>query len=1186
MTTGSQRLCPQCGGRLLGGDRFCAHCGAPQDDSHPGLAEPAAAAAWGPVLEELRVATAGKYEIGRMLGAGGMAAVFLGREIKLPRRVAIKVMSPALMLAPGMVERFQREAATVAALNHPHIVTIYTVDETERLQYFVMKYVGGPSLEDVIQKHGSLPVPVATAWLTQIAGALGYAHRRGVIHRDVKPGNMLLDEEGSVVVTDFGIAKVVRERSLTQVGATVGTPAYMSPEQCLSREVTAASDQYALGVVAYEMLTGEPPFTGPSLEVMQAHVQQRPPPIAVTRPDCPGDFQAAIARMLAKDPAERFLSMEDVIGAIGGRPLGHDDPLRFQLADLAGGRTPSLVAPISGARSPVPAPRSPVPVVRSPVASPVPVAAPPARVASLEVSPAERAVTIGRRARLRATPRGADGRPLEDRPVRWASSDPVIATVSDDGVVRGLEPGAVTVTAECEDQTGAATIEVAESDLLTSVGRYWHVALAAAVVAVGGWYVVKWILAPPAPSIVASVTVLPPRSSISVGGSLTLSALVQDTKGTALPGTPLQWRSSEARVASVTDDGLVTAVAAGEARITATAADGTTGTATVTVTSTAPVVAAINVTPPRHTAAPGGRFRLVARAVDAGGLVLGDRVLAWSSSDSAVATVTSQGEVSALGVGTATITAATDGREGSAEVTVAPARVGRIVLGRSTLVMEVGASYGMQATVADEQGRPLGDRLVTWESTDPTVANVTPDGTVRALAPGRADIVARSEDQSTRATLTVIAPTGMTVRVTLGRGTARVGDSVSAAATLVDPRGPAPAAKFVWSVSDTGIARVSAVGLVIARAPGSVTVMARTGATQGAAVLTVLPGALTLSRVSAGGRLTCGVSPGGDGFCWGLNDRGQVVPGGPAARPVAVPRSGRRYVSVSTGAAHACGIMTTGAVECWGNSDDGRLGTKLGSDYRVLAAGEKHTCALRRGGGAVCWGSNERGQLGTGSQEGSREPRALSVKIAFDTIVAGGQHSCALDVAGAAYCWGSDWSGQVGSGNVQVRSSVRLPTAVAGGLKFRAISAGDEHTCGLTGAGTVFCWGGNKSGQVGDGSAEDRFRAVAVAPSLRFAALSAGGAHTCALTTGGQAYCWGRNDSGQLGTGSTRGSMQPLAIGGATRFTTISAGGAHTCGVTTAGEVQCWGDNHHGQLGDGSQTNRPLPVATRGAEGR
>ncbi len=1180
MTTGSQQLCPQCGGRLLGGDRFCAHCGAPQEDSHPGLAEPAAAAAWDAVVENLRAATAGRYEVGRMLGAGGMAAVFLGREIKLPRRVAIKVMSPSLMLAPGMIDRFRREAATMAALNHPNIVTIFTVDETERLQYFVMKYVGGPSLEAVIQKHGRLPAPVTTAWLTQIAGALGYAHRRGVIHRDVKPANILLDDEGTAIVTDFGIAKVLRDRSLTQVGATVGTPAYMSPEQCLSREVTAAADQYSLGIVAYEMLTGEPPFTGPSLEVMQAHVQQRPPPIAVARPDCPGELQSAIARMLAKEPEERWLSMEDAIVGMGGRPLGHDDPLRFQLADLAGGRTPSQVVSVPSPRSPVPSPRSPAPSPRSPV--PMAPAAP-ARVATVEVSPGLRAVGVGRRARLRAVVRASDGGRLDDRPVRWASSDPIVAAVTDEGVVQALELGAVTVTAECDGQSGAATVEVTEGGLLASLGRFWWAPLVVVVAGAGIWAYIASRDKGPRPPQVASVTVLPPRASASVGGTLSLTALVQNADRQELMGVPLRWASSEPRVAVVSGDGIVTAVAAGEVTITAATSEGRAGSAFVTVTSTRPTVAAIVVTPARREAAPGDRFRLAASALDASGLVLGGRPIVWTSSDLAVATVTSEGEVSALALGTATVTATTDGQRASAEVTVAPPRVGRVTLARGSLVMEVGASYVMTATLADERGRLLADRPVTWESTNPGVAIVTPDGTVRALTTGRTEIVARSEDQSARATLTVIVPSGVTVRVTLARATVRAGDSVSATATLVDPRGPVAAAKFAWLVSDTSIARVSPGGMVIARAPGTVTVVARTGAAQGAGALTVLPRALTLSRISAGGRLTCGVSPAGDALCWGLNDRGQVAAGGPAASPVPVRRTGGPYVSISTGAAHACGLTRAGAVECWGNSDDGRLGAKLGGDYRVLAAAAKHTCALRRGGAVVCWGSNERGQLGNGSQESTREPRAVAAKIAFDTLVAGGQHSCGLDVAGAAYCWGGNWEGAVGSG--QLPGSVRLPTAVAGGLKFRAISAGSTHTCGLAGAGTVFCWGGNGSGQVGDGSTEDRFRPVAIAPGLRFAAISAGGAHSCAVTAAGQVYCWGRNDSGQLGTGGTAGSTQPLAIGGATRFAAISAGGAHTCGVTTAGEAQCWGANQQGQLGDGSQTSRLVPVTTRAPAG-
>src|SRR6266536_3449656 len=166
--TVTQTRCPKCSGRLFPGDRFCAHCGATQEESYAATpaAEEAATAVWGGVLEHLRSATGKKYEIGRALGFGGMAAVFLARELRLNRRVAIKVMSPSLMLAPGMIERFHREAVTVAALNHSNIVTIYTVEETDRLHYFVMKYVPGPSLEAVINKDGPLPISVVKVWCT------------------------------------------------------------------------------------------------------------------------------------------------------------------------------------------------------------------------------------------------------------------------------------------------------------------------------------------------------------------------------------------------------------------------------------------------------------------------------------------------------------------------------------------------------------------------------------------------------------------------------------------------------------------------------------------------------------------------------------------------------------------------------------------------------------------------------------------------------------------------------------------------------------------------------------------------------------------------------------------------------------------------------------------------------------
>src|SRR6266566_1082456 len=247
-----------------------------------------------PLLDTLRKATLGEYEIQAELGHGGMATVYLAHDLALDRKVAIKVLAPALLLmGEGMGERFKREARTAAALSHPHIIPIYAVKESQDVLYFVMKYVRGRALDAVIRDVGPLPIAMVQAILAQVSDALGYAHRHGVIHRDVKSANIMLDEDGWAVVTDFGIAKVVQAEGLTLTGVTVGTPTYMSPEQCDMREVTGGSDQYSLGVVAYEMLTGHLPFKGDStMSVMYAHFNEPPRPVTELRPDCPPNLGA------------------------------------------------------------------------------------------------------------------------------------------------------------------------------------------------------------------------------------------------------------------------------------------------------------------------------------------------------------------------------------------------------------------------------------------------------------------------------------------------------------------------------------------------------------------------------------------------------------------------------------------------------------------------------------------------------------------------------------------------------------------------------------------------------------------------------------------------------------------------------------------------------------------------------
>jgi len=338
--------CSTCGNSVNAGAHFCAVCGNDVSGQQASMATeqirvepprpPGGDGMWQEQQELLRYATLGEYEILGELGRGGMAAVYLGHEIALDRKVAIKVMSPALVHGDGMIERFKREARTAASLSHPNIIPVYAVRETDRLLYFVMKFISGRPLDSVLKELGPLPIPMVQMILHQVGGGFGYAHRRGIIHRDIKPANIMIDDEGWSVITDFGIAKVSQAEGLTMTGMTVGTPTYMSPEQCMAQDVTGASDQYSLGVVAYEMITGRPPFSGGSMmAIMYGHFNDPPPAIEQTRLDCPDELKHAVLRMLEKDPAKRWPTMEAAVEAIGEAPPKSDDAMRSQLITLA-----------------------------------------------------------------------------------------------------------------------------------------------------------------------------------------------------------------------------------------------------------------------------------------------------------------------------------------------------------------------------------------------------------------------------------------------------------------------------------------------------------------------------------------------------------------------------------------------------------------------------------------------------------------------------------------------------------------------------------------------------------------------------------------------------------------------------------------------------------------------------------
>ncbi len=271
------------------------------------------------VTDRLQAAITDRYVLGRELGRGGMATVYLAQDLKHDRPVAIKVLHPDLAATLGP-ERFQREIRVAAQLQHPHILPVYDSGAGEGILWFTMPYVEGHTLRQRLRQDGRLPVAEAVSIVGDIARALAFAHRRGVVHRDVKPENVMVGDE-HVFLTDFGIAKPLdraRDPQLTVAGVIVGTPAYMAPEQVGAESSTDhRADIYALGILAYELLVGEPPFTDLELgPLLAAHATRDPEPVARRRPDVPSPLSDVVARCLRKDPAERWDSAEALCQAL------------------------------------------------------------------------------------------------------------------------------------------------------------------------------------------------------------------------------------------------------------------------------------------------------------------------------------------------------------------------------------------------------------------------------------------------------------------------------------------------------------------------------------------------------------------------------------------------------------------------------------------------------------------------------------------------------------------------------------------------------------------------------------------------------------------------------------------------------------------------------------------------------
>lgn len=431
-----------------------------------------------------------------------------------------------------------------------------------------------------------------------------------------------------------------------------------------------------------------------------------------------------------------------------------------------------------------------------------------------------------------------------------------------------------------------------------------------------------------------------------------------------------------------------------------------------------------------------------------------------------------------------------------------------------------GDTLRLTAEAADQFGNPVTPGTLTWTVSDTSVAEISPAGIVRAKRTGATAISASFNNLRTSAKVVVLGPyTFITAGYT------------HTCAIVASGRA------YCWGENATG--------------------NLGNGTTTSSSVPAAVAGNLRFVTLAAGIQITCGIANDEATYCWGSNGVGTLGNGTTNDSHMPTPTSGSlKFKQISLGP----------------------------------GAGSSHVCALTAAGEAYCWGNNFSGMIGDGSTENRLAPTRVSGSLAFSSISAGDNHSCALTAAGAAYCWGSNSDGQLaqadggqtcGDAFVNWNCST-VPVVVGGGLIFSSIEAGGSYTCGITTVGEAYCWGKGRDGELGHGQFAGSFSPVQVSGSLSFAFLAAGyPGQTCGITTSGDTYCWGGNLTGELGNGTTSPSNVPTRISGDIKLTSIKAGGQFNCGLTPLREAYCWGANSSGSLGDGTSENRHIPTQVR-----
>jgi len=937
------------------------------------------------------------YEVVRELGRGGTAVVYLARDRVLQRDVAIKVIQPQLTADAEAVARFAREARTVAQLEHPNIVTIYAVRRLSGANVaLVMQYVPGLSATEALLRDGPFDADRARRVLIDVAEALAYAHERGVVHRDVKPENIFLDERsGRALLSDFGIARTITgdaQVPVTMANVAIGTPAYMSPEQLDGSPVDGRSDVYSLGLVGWEILSGRRPWQGEGIYgVIYRQRHEALAPLDVLRPDLPGDLVRAIEVALAKDPRERWESAAHFLAAL----TGHPPPL-----------------PVRRARRD--APQVP-PTPSRPWFAPVPAAVASAKTLRW-LRPAARA---GASAADR--PQGTD---RDDRQGR--------ATLHGNAPAEGAGPLGLP----------AWRVGRAAPNAGVSPARRYAPALVtlgvAAVAMLGATLSTASTAGPPPPPRISGAEArrlagLPPASdglspdagtpdagtpnaraaysggvdsgaADSLGGDAAregdrtageVGAGRETGPAVALTTRPGPAASGADPTGAADSSGVVAAEHAG--RAPNADADAPRETLAVVGTRVPPATSATAGRPPRPPAAP----PVVTEAM---------RATPPAGTPQPAAQMAHVDASGADGAGTGTAPRASS----AALVAIAPG-------GAHTCAL---AGDGTASCWGGNDRGQLGDGT-TMRRAAPTPVS----GGLRfaGISAGLGHTCA-------------VTPSGAAYcwgrndRGQLGDGTR----AIHAAPTRVAGAGPfrtvGAGASHTCALARGGEAYCwgsDAFGQLGAGAnPGT-----------GLRPVRVAAPAARFLALAVGWNHTCALTTRRYVGCWGQNSAGQLGDGSVADRAVPEPVAGdRRYDAIAAGAVHSCAVAAgTGELFCWGKNDYGQLGTGDAADqprptlvagghrFVSVTAGSMHSCALTTDGQAFCWGRNGYGQLGDGTTEDRNAPVRVQTDERLTAVWASGSHTCATTAAGSTRCWGYNLDGQLGDGT---RAHRARPVAV------------------------------------------------------------------------------------------------------------------------------------------------------------